>query len=136
MIYRHAYDTDMRIFAAGTHMHHVGVSMDIQHIPSAEPASSECLVGTPEWDFYQQRTFAYDQPVDELPVVQPGDELHLNCLYDNTLDNPALAASLAEQGLGQPVDVTLGDETRDEMCLGVFGVLVTPWQIDQFLVAR
>jgi hypothetical protein len=29
---------------------------------------------------------------------------------------------LGEQGLDAPVDVYLGEETLDEMCLGVFGI--------------
>ncbi|WP_146155932.1 hypothetical protein [Enhygromyxa salina] len=38
------------------------------------------------------------------------------------LGSEGVAAALAEQGLDAPVDVYLGEETLDEMCLGVFGI--------------
>ena len=37
-----------------------------------------------------------------------------------------VAEALAEQGYSEPQDVQLGDETLDEMCLGLFGILVPP----------
>lgn len=112
---------DYAVFLAGTHMHYVGTDMAIWlEEPSAEP---ECLVQTPAWDFNWQRGYTYDAPVDELPRLNRGDTLRLRCTYDNSLANPGVQQALADQGLSEPRDVYLGEETLDEMCLGVFGVL-------------
>ena len=48
----------------------------------------------------------------------------MRCTYNNSMSNPFVAAALAEQGLDGPVDVYLGEETLDEMCLGVMGVAI------------
>lgn len=117
------------IFAAGTHMHYVGTDMKIEidrskrkgGAPAGEP-QRECLLQTPRWDFHWQRGYQYDAPLEKLPTLSTGDVLHLRCKYDNSLDNPHVAAALAEQGLKQPRRVELGEETLDEMCLGVFGI--------------
>ena len=105
------------LWSVGTHMHYVGTDMKfwVEH----DDGSETCLVQTPDWDFNWQRGYAYDAPLDEVPSVGPGDRLWMRCTYDNTLDNPFVAEALAEQGLESPVDVFLGDDTLDEMCLGV-----------------
>jgi hypothetical protein len=56
--------------------------------------------------------------------VTGGDLLRLRCRYDNTIKNPFLAKALSDAGLSAPVDVRLGEETLDEMCLGAVGFLV------------
>ncbi len=113
---------EFSVWAVGSHMHYVGTDMmiDIEH-PGAE---GECLLQTPAWDFEWQRAYYYDAPVAELPVARPGDILNLRCTYDNSLDNPFVREALDQQGLDAPVDVVLGEETLDEMCLGVFGIAV------------
>lgn len=114
--------TPLRIYAAGTHMHWVGVDMKIvlRHLDGSE----ECLVQTPAWDFNWQRWYDYDGVLSELPRVEMGETLIMRCTYDNSLDNPFVREALAEQGLTEPVDVRLGDETLDEMCLAVLGLTV------------
>ncbi|MBM4390276.1 MAG: hypothetical protein FJ090_04070 [Deltaproteobacteria bacterium] len=112
---------DYRVFLAGTHMHYVGTDMAIWL--EEEGNEPECLVQTPAWDFNWQRGYAYDAAVDELPRLNEGDTLRMRCTYDNSLDNPGVREALADQGLSEPVDVRLGEETLDEMCLGIFGVL-------------
>ena len=118
---------DLRVWAAGTHMHYVGTDM-VAGIQRAAPLpgepATECLVQTPRWDFAWQRAYVYDAPLDQVPVVRAGDTMLLRCTYDNTLQNPFVAGALAEQGLNAPIDVYLGEETLDEMCLGVFGVAI------------
>jgi hypothetical protein len=89
--------------------------------PGAQPAE-ECLLQTPDWDFNWQRGYLYDAPLDELPTVKSGDTLDFRCTYDNSLANPFVREALDAQGLTAPRDVVLGEETLDEMCLGVFGV--------------
>jgi hypothetical protein len=117
---------DLRIFSAGTHMHYVGTDMivGLQRANPGDDPAEECLVQTPNWDFSWQRSYAYDAPLADVPVVRAGDKVYLRCTYNNSMSNPFVARALAEQGLDAPVDVYLGEETLDEMCLGVMGVAV------------
>lgn len=121
-----AGDGPYTIFSAGTHMHYIGTDMLIE-VDHAEPVgdepATECLIQTPTWDFNWQRGYAYDAPLDQVPVLRGGDTLRLRCTYDNTLDNPGVQAALADAGLSEPIEVRLGEETLDEMCLGVFGIV-------------
>ena len=78
----------------------------------------------PEWDFAWQRTYTYDAPIEELPVLRPGDTMTIRCTYDNTMDNPAVADALEVLGLPGPVEVQLGESTVDEMCLVGLQVIV------------
>lgn len=108
------------LWAVGTHMHYVGTEMKIT---STSPNGDEqCLVHTPRWDFNWQRAYAFEGDVEELPVVHAGDTLTMRCTYDNSLGNPFVREALNAQGLSEPQDVVLGEETLDEMCLGVFGL--------------
>ncbi len=115
---------DLRLLAAGGHMHYVGVSEDVR-IRRGD-GSEECLLAIPRWDFDWQRGYVYDTPVDQLPLVVPGDELSISCTYDNTMQNPKMARALAESGQSAPQLVTLGESTLDEMCLASFTFVVTP----------
>ncbi len=114
---------EFRIWLVGTHMHYVGTDMRIgitRAAPGNEPAD-ECLLETPKWDFNWQRGYRYDVPIDQAPTATAGDVLNLRCTYDNSMQNPAVQGALVQQGLTAPRDVVLGEETLDEMCLGIFG---------------
>ena len=110
----------VNIYSVGTHMHYLGVDMMI----GVERANgnSECLIQTPHYSFEWQRGYEYDADLDEVPRVQGGDVLTLRCTYDNTMDNPGVVEALEDLGLDEPIDVYLGEETLDEMCLAVFGI--------------
>jgi hypothetical protein len=118
------------VVTAGAHMHYVGTGMKVEvdrthregGPPTTEP-QRECLIEVPRWDFHWQRGYSYDAPVQMLPTVMKGDQIHLRCRYDNSLDNPFVAAALREQGLTAPRDVRLGEQTLDEMCLAILGVV-------------
>ncbi len=114
------------VWSVGTHMHYVGTDMLMtvaRSTTNGQPAE-ECLLQTPAWDFNWQRAYQYDADLSELPRVRAGDLLSFRCTYDNSLDNPFVREALDEQGLTAPRDVALGDESLDEMCLGVFGAAV------------
>ncbi len=122
-----ASDGPYPIFMAGTHMHYVGTDMliEVDHAaPRGDEPATECLVQTPRWDFDWQRGYTYDAPLDEVPVLRGGDTLRMRCTYDNTLDNPGVRVALEDAGLTEPTDVYLGEATIDEMCLGVFGIVI------------
>ncbi len=126
LIYRQSIPLSFPLYSVGTHMHYVGTDMLIELVHKLTGEPTECLVHTPAWDFNWQRVYDYDAPIEALPVIGPGDELHMRCSYDNTMNNPFVAAALRERNEPFPVDVTLGEETLDEMCLGLFGIVVEP----------
>jgi hypothetical protein len=109
------------LYGVTAHMHLVGTDekVTVDHTSGA----SECLLQVPHWDFNWQRAYAYDVPIEQLPTVGPGDKLTIRCTYDNTMDNPGLLQALSDQKLSAPRDVTLGETTLDEMCLGGFTFL-------------
>jgi len=121
MIYTQEVPIEFPIFSVGTHMHYVGTDMKIDLVKDDEES---CLIQTPGWDFNWQRTYSYDVPVDQLPTIDIGESLRMRCTYDNTMENPFVRDALTERGLEETSDVYLGDETLDEMCLGLFGILV------------
>jgi hypothetical protein len=67
--------------------------------------------------------YTYASPVNQLPTVEPGDKLKLRCTYDNSMMNRRLAAEYKARGL-QPIDLKLGEQTLDEMCLFIPQLLV------------
>ena len=110
----------LKLWSIGTHMHFSGTSMRIElSRPSEESA---CLLETPRWDPSWQRLYTYDASFDQLPVVGGGDELRMQCTYDNTLDNPILRRELEAAGHDAPFDMPLGEDAFDEMCLAFLGV--------------
>ncbi len=83
----------------------------------------ECILGTPKYNFNWQRAYVYDEPMEKLPLVTPGDTLRFTCTYDNTIDNPYVVKALSEEHVGTPKDIHLGETTLDEMCLGALVVV-------------
>jgi len=107
------------------HEHYLGTRLEMRihrSTPGSEPAD-ECLVNS-DWNFDWQRSYQYDVPIDELPTVGGGDEIEIKCTYDNTLSNPFVQRALAEQHLSAPIDVVLGEQTLDEMCLTLVGLIL------------
>ncbi|HTM19320.1 MAG TPA: hypothetical protein VL172_02395 [Kofleriaceae bacterium] len=124
-----ALDTEQRfpMLTAFPHQHYLGTTLQVNieraAPPEGEPAE-ECLLYVPRWNFDWQRTYTYDsQDLDALPTVGNGDKVHIKCTYDNTEDNEFVQRALAEQHLTSPIDVYLGEQSLDEMCLAAFGVL-------------
>ncbi len=109
------------------HMHYVGTDLKLeihrQSPPVGQP-TDECLVQNPAWNFGWQRFYQFDVPLTELPTAKAGDELTLTCHYNNSKSNRFVSQALEDQGLAEPVDVLLGEETLDEMCLAPVGILV------------
>ncbi len=113
----------MAINAVGAHMHWAGVDMKIEIERAAPPEGQpqkECLLGTPKYDFNWQRGYQYAGPVDKLPSIGPGDKVRFTCKYNNTTSNRHVVKAMSELRLSSPAEITLGEETLDEMCLGVF----------------
>ncbi len=110
-----------RVWSVGSHMHYVGTNMQIRFQGNGY---DDCMLETPNYSFEWQRTYTYDGDLLEMPIAVGGDRIYLRCEYDNSMSNPYVVEAVQEQGLDGPVDVVLGEETLDEMCLGVFGIAV------------
>lgn len=118
---------DIPILMVMAHMHYVGVDLKFQihrQNPPGGQAQDECFLHNPAWDFGWQRFYTFDVPLADLPTAKGGDVLTITCRYNNTKNNPFVAQALAERGMSEPVEVLLGEETLDEMCLAPVGVLV------------
>src|SRR5262245_48593484 len=117
---------DMSVMTAFPHMHYVGVGLSLW-VHRAAPLPGEpkdgCLVNVNRWNFDWQRQYAVDAPIEALPQVRPGDQVEIRCKYDNTLANPFVQRSLADQGLTSPIYVHLGETTTDEMCLTLLATI-------------
>lgn len=116
----------LSLLGVGAHMHWVGTQATIKvrrATATVDQPESECLLSVPRWDFNWQRGYVYDAPLDKLPTLSPFDTIDMKCTYDNTLGNPKVVQALKEQGLSQPKDVSLGETTLDEMCLGAYEVI-------------
>jgi hypothetical protein len=120
--------SDVRIFSANPHMHLVGthIAGRIER-PTARgnDPQDECLANG-GWNFDWQRTYIYNTSLDQLPSVAAGDTLDITCHWNNTIANPFVQRMLNDSHLPpQPVDISLGEQTTNEMCLEIFGLAVT-----------
>jgi hypothetical protein len=117
--------TNVQFYSVNPHMHLIGTHINSTIVrPAARGADpqTECLANG-SWNFDWQRTYQYNVPIAQLPTVQAGDVIDVNCHWDNTLSNPFEQRALADAGLVAPVDVTLGEgQSTDEMCLEIFGI--------------
>jgi hypothetical protein len=48
--------------------------------------------------------------------------VHVRCTNDNDTSNKAIAAALEAQGKKEPIDILVGEDTLDEMCLSLVGI--------------
>lgn len=115
-----------QVWAVASHMHYVGVSMRIwvEHAsPIGDEPDEECLLQTPFWDFDWQQFYFYDADSGAAPSIAGGDTLMMECIFDNSLDNDAVADLLADNGLDAPQDVGIGEGSLDEMCVVMVGIV-------------
>ena len=102
---------NVRIYSANLHMHLLG-TRGRQWIQRS--TGQACLLDVPRWDFNWQYEFVLEEP----EVLAPGDQLWIECEWDNSAANqPIIQGERIE-----PQDVRWGDGTTDEMCLGIFYV--------------
>jgi len=118
LIFRGAYaqlgvdeNAPLRIHGVNVHMHELGVDGRIDLLASD---GEECLLHYPDYDFDWQGQHFLSQPI----VLGPDDRLRLRCQWDNTAANQPVFDGVAQE----PRDVTWGEGTTDEMCLGALYV--------------
>ncbi|MDC3961949.1 monooxygenase [Polyangium jinanense] len=100
----------LTVYSAGLHMHTLGAYGSLR-IERAD-GSSECLLDIPKWNFHWQGAYEFVKPM----TLNPGDKLSLECHWDNTAENQPVVDGVKMP----PKDVTWGEGTTDEMCLGTF----------------
>ncbi len=118
---------EFQLFSANPHMHLVGTHIQSKIVRPAARGNQpkeECLANG-GWNFDWQRTYIYDAPIADLPTIKGGDKIEVNCKWDNTLANPFVQRMLHDAGLPMaPIDIALGEQTTNEMCLEIFGILI------------
>ncbi len=102
--------TRYAIHWVGLHMHALGSRGHIGIARDNAPDGIELLLDIPRWDFEWQETYLLAEPV----ILEPGDQLYMECHWDNTADNQPIVAGERLP----PRDVNWGAGTTDEMCLG------------------
>jgi len=122
---------DIPIFAVTPHMHYLGT--DMQVTIRSETDDDVCLIHTPNYVFDFQTSYFYDAPASELPTFGMGRTIEVRCTYDNSMANPFMEDQLAAAGLTEPVDVGWGEETGDEMCMAMLGLIIPPIDLTDWL---
>jgi mono/diheme cytochrome c family protein len=105
-----ADDTGYVMGFAG-HMHKLGVEIELSLV--AEDGSESTLLHIPKWDFGWQGAYSLVEPIRVVGT----DRIKLRCVYDNSDEHRAA------QQMGPTEDVTWGEGTADEMCLGYLQVV-------------
>jgi hypothetical protein len=101
------------LYGLMAHMHLAGID---ERVTLERGGQETCLLQEPRWDFDWQRFYAYDLPISKLPKILGGDKIKVRCTYDSTTSNAALTRAWSDAGQS-PKDITLGEQTFDEMCL-------------------
>jgi hypothetical protein len=118
---------EIPLVSANPRMHLVGTHISSKIVRPAARGNQpkdECLANG-GWNFDWQRTYRYDAPVDQLPTISPGDRLEITCQWNNTLANPFVQRMLHNANLPpQAIDIALGEQMTNEMCLEIFGILL------------
>jgi len=99
-----------RIFMMIPHMHLLGRNLSIKIERASASPKNECLAHAARWDFDQQLVYYIGEDfndLSQLPQIGPGDKVTLKCVFQN----------LSTQ------EVRLGENTNDEMCVAIFGVV-------------
>jgi hypothetical protein len=88
------------VHAAGLHMHTLGkwALAEIER----KTGERDCMLHIPRWDFHWQNGYELAQS----KVLRAGDRLAVECHWDNSLPGAQ--------------NVSWGEGTSDEMCLGIF----------------
>lgn len=99
------------ILGLAAHMHKLGVEIELSRVP--EDGVEQTLLHIPSWDFGWQGSYTL---VDPIRVVGT-DSIKIRCVYDNSPEHREAV------GMGPTEDVTWGEGTADEMCLGYLQVV-------------
>jgi hypothetical protein len=101
------------IYAAGLHMHQLGTRAKLELVPG-DGSPNKCVLQIDDWNFHWQGSYGLRQPMR----FSPGDQLRIECHWDNSPEHQPIVNGQQQP----PRDVTWGEGTSDEMCLGGFYV--------------
>lgn len=99
------------VYTINQHMHELGSQARIAVLRA--DGSTECLLNISKWDFDWLGDYVLEQPLR----IDPGDELYVECHFDNTAENQRFVNG--EQLV--PRDLDWG--TDEEMCAALLGVI-------------
>jgi len=119
---------ELPVFAITPHMHYLGTDMLVT-VDHEGDEGDTCLIHTPGYRFDFQTSYVYDAEVDDLPIVTAGDRVNVRCTYDNSASNPYLDQQLEALGTESPQDVRWGEQTGEEMCMAMVGLILPPIEI-------
>ena len=71
-----------------------------------------------DWNFHWQGSYGFTRP----EILRRGDQLSVECHWDNTQANQPIIDGTPKP----PANVTWGEGTNDEMCLGFFLTAAAP----------
>ncbi len=114
---------DFRIYAITPHMHYLGTEMLVT-VTDGSSGDETCLVHSPTYRFEWQTQYTFDLPLDELPTFGKGDHIDVRCTYNNSWSNVYMSDHLEGEDGAEPGFVTWGDETTDEMCTAMIGLVL------------
>lgn len=103
--------TDITLIALMPHMHLIGKEMRLT--ATFPDGKVEDLIWIKDWNFYWQDNYVYHSPV-KLPA---GTKLDVLSRYDNSDENSANPSKPARR-------VFFGNGSTDEMCFGIFQMIV------------
>jgi mono/diheme cytochrome c family protein len=98
---------DSHLTAVVPHMHWLGKDFLLK--ATRPDGSTFTLIRIDDWNFNWQGTYDFEQPI----AVPKGTRIDMLAHFDNSAKNPANPNS-------PPKDVTWGEQTTDEMCIGFF----------------
>lgn len=113
-IYLH---TDAVLHNVLPHMHLLGKTVKMTMTPpDGRPV---VLIDIPAWNYNWQETYWFAEPI----VAKAGTKIEIEAVFDNSTGNPYNPTR-------PPKDVTVGEQTTDEMLFGFLGVTSTkkPWE--------
>lgn len=103
-------DEPFEIYAVNIHMHELGSIGRLAIL--REDGSVDCLLNITRWDFDWIGEYYLEEPV----ILEPGDQLFVECHFDNTAANQ----KIVDGELETPRDIAWG--TDQEMCAAVVGI--------------
>lgn len=100
----------MLLYTSALHMHNIGRTgyMKLKRKDGGE----QCLMQISDWDFHWQGGVRLRTPV----LVSPGDTIEMQCGFDNSQAHQAIGPDGKQN---TPKAMNWGENTSDEMCLGV-----------------